>query len=337
MLDVNLVRLVARKRGLEPGKPAIAEKLLEFFPVIEVTFLALRAKKKPALAARADCRLVGVADLERARAEALAAKLGCAAFSRHHEVFGLADAAVVAVPTERHHEVAAACLEAGLHVLVEKPLAVDLAQSDALISLARSKKRVLQVGHVERCNAGFRALAKRMQRPLLIEAERLSGFKRRGADVDVLLDLMIHDLDLCLALARAPVNEVSACGFRVLTEDIDIATARIEFANGCMANLSASRVSQAPVRKLRVFQPGMYVSADLQAGKLRYVKQAQGVIEELEEDHGGGDALAAQAESFVRAVRGEDAAGVDGEEGRTALALALEVGRLVRERLQRFG
>ena len=288
-------------------------------------------------AARADCRLVGVADLERARAEALAAKLGCAAFSRHHEVFGLADAAVVAVPTERHHEVAAACLEAGLHVLVEKPLAVDLAQSDALISLARSKKRVLQVGHVERCNAGFRALAKRMQRPLLIEAERLSGFKRRGADVDVLLDLMIHDLDLCLALAGAPVNEVSACGFRVLTEDIDIATARIEFANGCMANLSASRVSQVPVRKLRVFQPGMYVSADLQAAKLRYVKQAQGVIEELEEDHGGGDALAAQAESFVRAIRGEDAAGVDGEGGRKALALALEVGRLVRERLQRFG
>jgi predicted dehydrogenase len=288
-------------------------------------------------ASRADCRLVGVADLELARAEALAAKLGCPAFSRHPELFGLADAAVVAVPTERHHEVAGACLEAGLHVLVEKPIAVDLRQSDALISLARSRKRILHVGHVERCNAGFRALAGRMQRPLLIEAERLSGFKRRGADVDVLLDLMIHDLDLCLALARAPVSEVSACGFRVLTQDIDIATARIEFADGCVANLSASRVSQAPVRKLRVFQPGVYVSADLQAGKLRYVKQAQGVIEELEEDHGGGDALAAQAEAFVRAIRGEDAGAVDGEAGRKALALALEVGRLVRERLRRFG
>jgi len=288
-------------------------------------------------AARDDCRLVGVADVERARAEALAQKLGCPAFSNFRDIFKLADAAVVAVPTEHHHEVAGACLGAGLHVLVEKPIAVDLPQSDALIALAGSKKRVLQVGHVERCNAAFRALATRMQRPLLVEAERLSGFKRRGADVDVLLDLMIHDLDLCLALSKAPVSEVRACGFRVLTQDIDIATARIEFADGCVANLSASRVSQAPVRKLRVFQPGVYVSADLQAGKLRYVRQAAGVIEELEEDHGGGDALAAQAETFVRAIRGEDAAGVDGEGGRKALALALEVGRLVRERLQRFG
>jgi predicted dehydrogenase len=248
----------------------------------------------------------------------------------------LADAAVVSVPTERHHEVAGACLDAGLHVLVEKPIAVDLEQSDALVSLARAKKRVLQVGHVERCNAAFRALATRMERPLLIEAERLSGFKQRGADVDVLLDLMIHDLDLCLALSKAPVSELSACGFRVLTQDIDIATSRIEFADGCVANLSASRVSQAPVRKLRVFQPGMYVSADLQAGKLRYVRQAQGDIEE-EENHAGGDALAAQAESFVRAIRGEAAPAVDGEGGRKALALALEVGRLVRERLRRFG
>jgi predicted dehydrogenase len=288
-------------------------------------------------ASRGDCRLVAVADPERARAEALAAKLGCPAFSRHQDVFGLADAAVVAVPTERHHEVAGACLEAGLHVLVEKPIAVDLHQSDALISLARNKKRILQVGHVERCNAAFRALAGRMQRPLLIEAERLSGFKRRGADVDVLLDLMIHDLDLCLALSGAPVSEVSACGFRVLTEDIDIATARIEFANGCMANLSASRVSQVPVRKLRVFQSDLYVSADLQKGSLRYVRRAAGGIEQTEERHEGGDALAAQAEAFVRAIGGEDAAGVDGEGGRRALALALEVGRLVRERLQRFG
>jgi predicted dehydrogenase len=288
-------------------------------------------------AARADCRLVAIADLERSRAEALAQKLGCPAFSDHRDILKLADAAVIAVPTERHREVAGACLDAGLHVLVEKPIAVDLEQSDALIALARAKKRVLQVGHVERCNAAFRALATRMERPLLIEAERLSGFKRRGADVDVLLDLMIHDLDLCLALARAPVSEVSACGFRVLTQEIDIATAHIEFADGCVANLSASRVSQTPVRKLRVFQPGVYVSADLQAAKLRYVRQAQGVIEELEESHAGGDALAAQAEAFVRAVRGEPAAGVDGEGGRKALDLALEIGRLVRERLQRFG
>jgi len=288
-------------------------------------------------AARSDCRLVGVADLEFARAQALASRFACQAFSRHEDLVKLADAAVVSVPTEHHHAVAGACLEAGLHVLVEKPIAVDLAQSDALIALARQKNRVLQVGHVERHNAAFRALATRMQRPLLIDAERLSGFKRRGADVDVVLDLMIHDIDLCLALAGSEVSDLSACGFRVLTQEIDIATARIEFAGGCVANLSASRVSQVPVRKLRVFQPGLYVSADLRAGSLRYVGQVQGSIEEQEESHAGGDALASQAEAFVTAIQGASAHGVDGEGGRRALGLALEVGRLVRERLRRFG
>jgi predicted dehydrogenase len=288
------------------------------------------------LAARSDCRLVAVADLDRARAQAIADKHGCAAFDDYRRVLGLADAAVISVPTERHHEVAGACLEAGLHVLVEKPIAVDLAQAESLVSLARARKLVLQVGHVERYNAAFRALAQRMQRPVFIEAERLSGFKQRGADVDVILDLMIHDLDLALSLARGEVSQVSACGFRVLTRDIDIANARIEFSDGCVANLSASRVSQSPVRKLRVFQTDVYVSADLQAGKLRYVKQAGGAIEEQEESHGGGDALAVQADAFIKTIKGSPQ-GVDGESGRRALKLALEVGSLVRERLKRFG
>jgi predicted dehydrogenase len=287
-------------------------------------------------AARSDCELVALADLDSARAEALAARLGCPAVRDYRSLFGKADAAVVSVPTERHHEVAGACLEAGLHVLVEKPIAVDLREAEDLIRVAREKGRILQVGHVERYNASFRALAARMQRPLFIDAERLSGFKQRGADVDVVLDLMIHDLDLCLSLAKAEVSDISACGFRVLTTDIDIANARIEFADGCVASLSASRVSQAPLRKLRVFQTDLYVSADLQAGKLRYVKQAGGTIEEQEESHAGGDALAVQADAFVRSIKGTPS-GVDGEGGRKALKVALEVGRLVRERLQRFG
>ena len=289
------------------------------------------------LAARGDCKLVAVADADRARAEAVAAAHGCAVLTDYRQIFGKADAAVVAVPTERHREVAGACLEAGLHVLVEKPIAVDLHESQELIGLARAKGLVLHVGHVERCNAAFSALAARMQRPLFIDAERLSGFKQRGADVDVVLDLMIHDLDLSLALARGEVTDVSACGFRVLTGDIDIANARIEFSDGCVASLSASRVSQAPVRKLRVFQTDVYVSADLQAGKLRYVKQANGSIEEVEENHAGGDALAVQAGHFVSSILKRQPAGVDGESGARALKLALEVGRLVRERLQRFG
>jgi predicted dehydrogenase len=246
------------------------------------------------------------------------------------------EAAVIAVPTNLHHEVAKACLERGLHVLVEKPLAATLAEADDLVNLASKKKAVLQVGHVQRYSNAFKALAKRVDKALYIDAERLAGFKQRGAEVDVILDLMIHDLDLAFSLARSEVTAVSACGFRVLTKDIDIATARLEFANGCVADLSASRVSQAVVRKFRVFEPGLYASADLQAGKLRYVRQEGGEIKETEETHADGDALAAQAESFVLAVTKNHPVAVDGAEGRRVLKLALEIGRLVRERLARF-
>lgn len=259
-----------------------------------------------------------------------------ATVSDYRTVIGKVDAAVVAVPTDLHHEVARACLESGVHVLVEKPLAATLAQADDLVDLAAKKNVVLQVGHVQRYSSAFRALAARVDRPLYIDAERLAGFKQRGAEVDVILDLMIHDLDLALSLARAEVSAVSACGFRVLTNDIDIASARIEFANGCVADLSSSRVSQAVVRKFRVFQPGLYASADLQGGKLRYVRQSEGAIQETEETHTGGDALEAQAQAFLEAVRKRNPPAVDGAEGRRVLKLALDIGRLVRERLARF-
>jgi predicted dehydrogenase len=276
--------------------------------------------------------LVGVVDADLARAQAL----GAPAFDDYRAVFGSADAAVIAVPTDKHHAIARDCLQHGLHLLIEKPIATTLAQADELIALAEKKHLVLQSGHVERYNRAFGALLARMDRPVFLEAERLAGFKTRGAEVDVLLDLMIHDLDLACALARAEPIDVSACGFRVLTRDIDIANARIEFANGCVANLSASRVSQAPVRKLRVFQSNLYVSADLQAGKLRYVREADGAIVETDESYGGGDALAAQAAAFVSAAEGKQPVQIDGREGRRALELALTVGRLVRERLRRF-
>jgi len=259
-----------------------------------------------------------------------------AAVQDFRKVLDKIEAAVIAVPTNLHHEVAKACLERGVHVLVEKPLAATLAEADDLVNLASKKKTVLQVGHVQRYSNAFKALAKRVDKALYIDAERLAGFKQRGAEVDVILDLMIHDLDLALSLARSEVSGVSACGFRVLTNDIDIASARIEFANGCVADLSASRVSQAVVRKFRVFEPGLYASADLQAGKLRYVRQQGGEINETEETHSGGDALAAQAESFVLAIKENGPVAVDGTEGRRVLKLALEIGRLVRERLARF-
>ena len=280
--------------------------------------------------------LVGVVDADPARARELTEKVGGAALSDYRELFGKADAAVIAVPTDRHHAIARECLEHGLHLLIEKPIATTLAEADELIALAEKKRVVLQTGHVERYNKAFRALSERMDRPLFAEAERLAAFKQRGAEVDVVLDLMIHDLDLACALARAEPTEVSACGFRVLTKDIDIANARIEFANGFVANLSASRVSQAAVRKLRVFQQDLYVSADLQTGKLRYVGQRDAAIEAKDETYEGGDALADQAAAFVAAVEKHSAVAVDGRQGRRVLDLALTVGRLVRERLERF-
>ncbi|MBI1942167.1 MAG: Gfo/Idh/MocA family oxidoreductase [Betaproteobacteria bacterium] len=279
--------------------------------------------------------LVAVIDADVARAREVGAALACAHGADYREWLPRVEAACVAVPTEKHHQVARDCLEAGVHVLVEKPLARTLAEADALLALARAQGLVLQVGHLQRFNPAFQALAAQPGRPLFIDIERLAPFKPRGTDVDVVLDLMIHDLDLVLALAKAPVEQLSACGFRVLTEAIDIANARIEFADGCIASVSASRVSQSPVRKLRVFRHDAYVSADLQGQRLRHVRKGGGGIEESEQAFARADELRAQAEAFVGAVRARAAPPVSGEEGRRALALALQVGELVDERLRR--
>ena len=277
--------------------------------------------------------LVAVVDADASRASLFPA---CEFFTDYRKILEIADAAVIAVPTDRHHKVAKACLDAGLHLLIEKPIATTVKEADELIALAKKRRVVLQVGHVERFNRGFEALTARLDRPMFIETERLAPFKQRGAEVDVVLDLMIHDLDLVVALARSEVKRVSASGFRVLTRDIDIATALIEFRSGCVANLSASRVSQASVRKLRMFQHGVYVSADLQSGAVRFVTRRGGELRQTDENYAGGDALAEQANNFIAAISRKAPVSVSGEDGRRALKLALDVGRLVRERLRKF-
>src|SRR5262245_5205146 len=264
-------------------------------------------------ALKAEAELVAVADANAPRAAEIGAALGCAHAADYRTLLGKVDAACVAVPTQRHFEVVSACLEAGLHVLVEKPLACDLKEADALLALAKRKDRVLQVGHLQRFNPAFQALASAAERPLFIDIERLAPFKARGTDVDVILDLMIHDLDLVLALARAPVEQVSASGFRVLTDAVDIANARIEFADGSVASVSASRVSQAPVRKLRVFRHDGYLSADLQGQKLRHVRRGKEGVEDNEQSFERADELLAQAGDFLRAVREKGAPRVSGE------------------------
>ena len=294
-------------------------------------------------AASADAELVAVVDADAARAKEIASALGCAHDTDYRTVLARVDARIeavcVAVPTVKHHAVVRACLEAGVHVLVEKPLSRTLQEADALLALAQAKALVLQVGHLQRFNPAFQALVAQGGRPLFIDVERLMPFNARATDVDVVLDLMIHDLDLVLALAKAPIEQVSASGFRVLTEAIDIANARIEFADGCVASISASRVSQLPVRKLRVFRHNAYVSADLQKQRLRQVRKgAEGDtagIVESEQTFEHVDELGAQAAAFLQAVRGRGMPLVSGEQGRRAQALALQVGKLVEERLAR--
>src|SRR5262245_7445244 len=260
-------------------------------------------------AARADVDLVAFADPAEASAGDVAARHGCRAARDFRELLPGVDLVSIAVPTELHCEVASACLEAGVHVLVEKPITRTVEEADALIALAREHRLRLAVGHVERYNPAFMAMRDALAQPFFIESERLAEFQPRVTDIDVVLDLMIHDIDLALALARAEVSTVIACGFKVITDSIDIATAHIEFADGAVASLSASRVSQAPVRKLRAFGRNGYASADLHAGSLREAHRADGTaIKVQEREFPGADALNTEAGRFVSAARGADAA-----------------------------
>jgi len=281
--------------------------------------------------------LHAVADLDAARATAVAAELGCRGVTDYRELLPDVDLVSVVVPTEAHCAVASACLEAGAHVLVEKPIARTLEEADALIALAARRSRTLAVGHLERFNPAFADLDGMLDRPFFMEAERLGGFKGRGTDVDVVLDLMIHDIDLMLAVMPSKVVSVSSCGFRVLTDLVDIANARFEFEDGAVADLSASRVSRTPVRKLRVFGPNFYASADLQLPELR-VERKPGPDGEAAtaRTYDKPDALKSEIGAFVAAVRGDPTSIVSGTAGRDALALALEVNAGIHERLERL-
>jgi predicted dehydrogenase len=289
-------------------------------------------------AARPDVELVAVADLSEQGAREVAGQFTCRAVRDFRDVLSAVDLVSVAVPTERHYEVARACLEAGVHVLIEKPITRTVEEADALVGIASERGLRLAVGHVERYNPAFAAMRERLPRPFFIESERLAEFQPRVTDIDVVLDLMIHDIDLALSLAGAEVSMVIACGFKVITDSIDIATAHIEFADGAVASLSASRVSQVPVRKLRAFGRDGYVSADLHAARLREARRNDGSAISVEERaFPGADALHAEIGAFVAAVRGEDAPIVSGTEGRRALALALEINGRIAERLSRLG
>ena len=294
-------------------------------------------------------RLVGVVDPDLTRADAAARDFGCRAFgsveqliTTHSEV----QAASVAVPTVQHLPITRVLMEAGVDVLVEKPLASSLPEADELIHLAKSLGRIGQVGHLERFNPAVRAAAPLITQPMFFEVHRLSVFTPRSLDVDVVLDLMIHDLDIVLSLVKSPVKEVRAVGLPILSGKTDIANVRMEFESGCVANFTASRVSTERVRKLRLFQPRQYVSLD-------YGRQDVLVFSVGEEGMAAGtpsvnpqikvakpsivaeEPLQAELRSFLRSVRTRSKPQVSFEDGRRALAVALDIVAAIREHGQK--
>ncbi len=270
--------------------------------------------------------LVGVYDQNPQRAAAVAKEFQAPALQSLQELQTRADAVSVAVPTVAHAQVGCQLLEMGLDVLVEKPMAVDLAEADALLAAAKNNKRILQVGHVERFNPAVRAVEPILNRPLFFEVHRLGVFTPRSLDVDVIYDLMIHDLDILLALVNEPVTEVKAVGIPVLTDKVDIAHARLEFAGGAVANVTASRVSTERVRKMRFFQQHEYLSLDyarrdaLRIGVKRPGPQPEFSFEKLNAP--AVEPLRAELEAFVEASRTRRDPPTNGAAGRAALALA---------------
>jgi predicted dehydrogenase len=284
-------------------------------------------------AAMPDVDLVGVVDLDRSQAEAVAAEVGAEAYTDVTPLLTAVDAVSIVVPTAAHFEISRLFLDQGVDLLIEKPMATTLDEADRLIEMADANGALLQVGHLERFNSAVVATEDIITNPRFIESHRLSTFKYRGTDVSVVLDLMIHDIDIILNFVRSDVTEIHAAGIPVITGEIDIANARLEFANGCVANVTASRISAKNQRKIRLFQSDAYISVDFASHEITIIKK-QGPQKEGELIPGmtidqrcftRGDALDDELKSFVQAVRQRQPPEVTGEMGRNALKVALSI------------
>jgi predicted dehydrogenase len=283
-------------------------------------------------AAIPDSELVGVVDNDPVRVAEIAAALGVQAYSDHRELIGKVDAVSVVVPTQHHHAVARDFLAAGVHVLIEKPITVTIEEADDLIALADKNGLVFQVGHLERFNPVLVALGGVIQEPLFIESVRIAPFKPRGTDVNVVLDLMIHDIEIIQHIIKSPVERIDAIGAPVFTGEEDIANARILFRNGCVANVTASRISLKSERKMRIFQRNAYIILDFQNRKVLLAQKGIGElypgvpnVKVDERDLGEADALRSEIESFLEAVREGKPPLVSGLDGRMALETALKI------------
>jgi predicted dehydrogenase len=278
------------------------------------------------LSALPQANLVAIVDADATRAENAAREFNCEPLTDYRALAGKVDAATVAVPTVKHAEIGVPLLEAGLDLLVEKPIAADLESADALIAAAGKNQRILQIGHLERFNPAVEAAQAAAGLPLFFEVHRLGTFSSRSLDVDVVLDLMIHDLDIVLSMVDSEIERIEATGLPILSSKADISSVRLAFRNGCVANFTASRISVEKIRKLRYFQPRQYVSVDYtrqegvlsgidEAGQLQYQPLK---VEKVEP-------LAHQLESFLHAVETRSRPRVSGQDARKALEVALRI------------
>jgi predicted dehydrogenase len=290
------------------------------------------------------CELVAVVDGREEVRNAVAGEVGGRAVADYRDLLGQVDAVSVVTPTPAHFEIADAFLAAGAHVLVEKPITETPAQARDLIARAAKAGKILQVGHLERFNAAVLAAEPHLNAPRFMECVRLAPYKERGTDVNVVLDLMIHDIDLVQSLANSEIVSIDAIGTPVFSGEIDIANARIRFANGCVANTTASRVSMKTERKLRIFEDAAYISLDLQQKILTLIRKREGVpqpgqlpvsIEEANLEQG--DALKSEIESFLECIRNNQRPIVSGEDGLRALETAIRISEQVHANLARPG
>ncbi len=275
-------------------------------------------------------RLAAVCDIDPTRARPIARTLDCRSYTDYRALLSEVDAVSLAVPTSLHGPIGLELLRSGIHLLIEKPVAATLAQADALIRTATRRRLVLQIGHVERFNAAIHAARKHLRHPRFIEVHRLSPYPFRGTDVGVVLDVMIHDLDLLLWLVRAPVWRVAALGVPVLSPSEDIANARVEFASGCVANLTASRISDETIRRIRVFQEDSYLSIDYKAQTVELARKTRRSIHRVQLPVNQRPPLQDELAAFIQTIRTGAPPLVTGADGRAALALALRIERVMR-------
>ncbi len=291
-----------------------------------------------------EAELVGLVDLDPSKAADLAEKLGTKGYQDYRHLIGKVDAVSIVVPTAAHYEVSRDFLENDVDVLIEKPITSRLEEADQLIELAESRGLLIQVGHLERFNPAVTALDGIVKQPMFIESHRLSTFKARGTDVSVVLDLMIHDIDIILNFVKSAVTSIHAAGIAVISDHVDIANARLEFANGCVANVTASRISAKDQRKIRLFQKEGYISLDFANREITIIRPdgsaTEGIIPGMQIDRlcfTKADALQDEIKSFLQAVRLRQSPEVTGQMGRDALKIALSIMDQIRVETSRRG